>query len=56
MTGQEPPRIFRVRCKDGTEKDVSFIPLNLPSGDDMLTCEDITERRRTENSPSGQSV
>ncbi len=48
MTGQERPRIFTVRCKDGSEKDVSFIPLNLPSGDDMLTCEDITERRRTE--------
>ncbi|MGO9122763.1 MAG: ATP-binding protein [Desulfomonilaceae bacterium] len=48
MTGQDRPRIFTVRCKDGTQKTVSFIPLNLPSGDDMLTCEDITERRQAE--------
>ena len=48
MTGQERPRIFTVRCRDGTQKIVSFIPLNLPSGDDMLTCEDITERRQAE--------
>ena len=48
MTGQERPRIFTVRRKDGAEKTVSFIPLNLPSGHDMLTCEDITERRRAE--------
>ena len=56
MTGQERPRIFTVRCRDGTQKTVSFIPLNLPSGDDMLTCEDITERRGPRNWPSGLSV
>ncbi len=46
--GQAQPRIFTVRCRDGTEKIVSFIPLSLSSGEDMVTCEDITERRRTE--------
>ncbi len=47
-TGQVGPRIFTVRCRDGTEKIVSFIPFSLPSGEDMVTCEDITERRRAE--------
>ena len=30
------------------KKTVSFIALSLPSGEDMVTCEDITERRRAE--------
>ena len=47
-TGQVGPRIFTVRRRDGTEKIVSFIPFSLPSGEDMVTCEDITERRRAE--------
>ncbi|MGO9121024.1 MAG: PAS domain S-box protein [Desulfomonilaceae bacterium] len=47
-TGQVRPRIFTVRCRDGSEKAVSFIPLSLPSGEDMVTCEDVTERRRAE--------
>ncbi len=47
-TDQVRPRIFTVRCGDGSEKIVSFIPISLSSGKDMVTCEDITERRRTE--------
>ena len=47
-TGQIQPRIFTVKCSDGTEKIVSFILLGLSSGQDMVTCEDITERRQTE--------
>ncbi|HTY21504.1 MAG TPA: response regulator [Desulfomonilaceae bacterium] len=46
--GQVRPRIFTVTCRDGTEKIVSFIPLSLPSGEEMVTCEDITEKRRAE--------
>ncbi len=46
--GQVRPRIFTVTCGDGTEKIVSFIPLSLPSGEEMVTCEDITEKRRAE--------
>jgi len=46
--GQARPRIFTVKCKDETEKIVSFILLSLSSGEDMVTCEDITERQRTE--------
>ena len=47
--GQLQPRIFTVSCKDGTQKIVSFIPLSLlPSGEYVVTCEDITEKRRAE--------
>ena len=48
-TGQVLPRIFTVKCRDGTEKTVSFILLSLSSGEDMVTCEDITERRKAED-------
>ncbi len=47
--GQVQPRIFTVCCKDGTQKIVSFIPLSLlSSGEYVVTCEDITEKRRAE--------
>ena len=46
--GQPMPRIFTVRCRDGTEKIVNFIAVSLPLGESMMTCEDITERRRAE--------
>ena len=46
--GQMQPRIFTVRRRDETEKIISFILLSLSSGQDMVTCEDITERRQTE--------
>ncbi len=47
-TGQPRPRILTVMCRDGTEKIVSFIAVTLPLGETMMTCEDITERRRAE--------
>jgi len=40
---------LRSGVRDGTEKTVSFILLSLSSGEDMVTCEDITERRRAED-------
>ena len=47
--GPLQPRIFTVNCRDGTQKIVSFIPLSLsPSGEYVVTCEDITEKRRAE--------
>lgn len=45
---QLPPRVFEVRCKDGTIKAVDFRPVQLPSGEQLLTCEDVTERKRAE--------
>jgi PAS domain S-box-containing protein len=47
-TGQIRPRIFTVRCRDGTEKIANFVSVTLHSGESMMTCEDITERRRAE--------
>jgi PAS domain S-box-containing protein len=43
------PRIFTVTCKDGTEKIIKFIPVLLENGDNLMTCEDITDRKRSEN-------
>lgn len=39
---------FTVTCKDATEKIISFIMLRLLTGEYLMTCEDITERRKTE--------
>ena len=47
LTG-EGEWIFTVTCKDNTEKTVSFIVLRLPTGEYLMTCEDITERKKTE--------
>lgn len=46
--GQKVPRVFTVRCKDGTEKIVNFISVPLQSGETLMTCEDITELKRAE--------
>lgn len=46
---QPRPRIFTVTCKDGSRKIVHFRPVQLLSGDHLMTCEDITERRRAED-------
>lgn len=41
---EKRPRTYTVTCKDGTEKIISFIPLQLENGDNLMTCEDITEQ------------
>jgi len=40
--------IFKVTCKDNTQKVVSFITVSLPTGEYLLTLEDITERKKAE--------
>ena len=47
--GETRPRVFAVTCKDGTEKTIHFRPVKLDSGEDLMTCEDITERKRMED-------
>ncbi len=42
------PRVFPVRCKNGTEKIIHFRPVQLDTGDHVVTCEDVTELRRAE--------
>ena len=46
--GEHLPRIYNVACKDGTTKIVSFIPVHLGNGDNIMVCEDITERKKLE--------
>ena len=46
--GEKRPRTFTVTCKDGSEKIISFISVQLADGDHFTTCEDITERQRAE--------
>jgi PAS domain S-box-containing protein len=41
-------RVFTVRCKDGSHKIISFRPVKLRTGEDLMTCEDITDRTRSE--------
>ncbi|AFM27417.1 PAS domain S-box protein [Desulfomonile tiedjei] len=43
-TGEQRPRTFKVRCKDGTDKLIHFIPVQLSTGDQIVSCEDITYR------------
>ena len=47
--GIKRPRAFTVKCKDGTNKIINFIPVKLTTGETIMSCEDITERRRIED-------
>jgi PAS domain S-box-containing protein len=47
--GEKRPRIFTVRCKDGGYKIVKFVAVSLENGEDLLTCEDITEPKKAED-------
>ena len=42
------PEIFEVTCKDGSRKIVQFRPVKLGAGENLMTCEDITDRIRAE--------
>ena len=46
--GEKRPRTFKVTCKDGTEKIVNFIPVQLETGENLMACEDISDLKRTE--------
>ncbi len=46
--GETRPRVFSVITKDGIEKTIHFRPMKLVSGEDLMTCEDITDRKRAE--------
>ncbi len=50
--GEKRPRVFTVTCKDGSEKIISFIAVQLETGENLMTCEDITERERAEKALS----
>ncbi|MHC4455625.1 MAG: hybrid sensor histidine kinase/response regulator, partial [Planctomycetota bacterium] len=46
--GESRPRIFHVRCKDGTEKIINFRLVTMAEGDQFVIYEDITERKHLE--------
>ncbi len=46
--GEKRPEVFTVTCKDGNEKIINFIPVQLATGENLMACENITERRRAE--------
>lgn len=46
--GEIRPRVFSVVCKDGGIKIVHFRPFRLDSGEDLMTCEDITNLKKVQ--------
>jgi two-component system cell cycle sensor histidine kinase/response regulator CckA len=44
--GERPSRVFTVTCKDGTEKVIHFRPVKMAKHQNLITCEDITEREK----------
>ncbi|MBM4309024.1 MAG: PAS domain S-box protein, partial [Deltaproteobacteria bacterium] len=47
-SGEKRARIFTVTCKDGAQKIINFIPVQLETSENMMACEDITERKHAE--------
>ena len=47
-SGEKRPKTFVVTCKEGTEKIINFIPVQLETGENLIACEDITELKRAE--------
>jgi PAS domain S-box-containing protein len=43
------PRTFNVACKDGTEKIINFISVQLATAENLVTCEDVTQHRHAED-------
>ncbi len=46
--GELRRRVYSVTCKDGTRKTIDFRPVQLDSGDQLMTCEDISVRSKFE--------
>jgi PAS domain S-box-containing protein len=48
VIGEQRPRVFTVNCKGGEKKIVNFISVMLTTGENIVACEDITERKISE--------
>ena len=48
MPGEKRSRVFTADCKDGTKKIINFISVQLEKTEQLVACEDITERNRAE--------
>ncbi|KMY68509.1 hypothetical protein AAU61_02285 [Desulfocarbo indianensis] len=46
--GESRPRVYEVRCKDGTKKVVNFRPVSMANGDHLIFYEDMTEQKKLE--------
>ncbi len=46
--GEQRPRTFSVVCKGGDKKEILFRPVQLSTGQHLMTTEDITERSQAE--------
>ena len=46
--GETRPRTFRVTCNDGSEKEIFFRSVTLTDGRQLVTYENITQRKRAE--------
>ncbi|MGO9122993.1 MAG: PAS domain S-box protein [Desulfomonilaceae bacterium] len=46
--GETGSIVFTVTCKDGSQKIISFKPVKLGARENLMTCEDITDRKRAE--------
>ena len=47
--GEKRPRVFTITCKNKAKKIIKFVAVKLEDGDDLLTCEDITESKRSDD-------
>ncbi len=54
--GESRSRVFTATCKDGTAKVINFIPVRIGSGETLISCEDITERKSLEQRLRRMSV
>jgi PAS domain S-box-containing protein len=52
--GEKKPRTFRVTCKNGTEKIINFRAVLLEAGENIVTCEDITDRVKAQEELSDE--
>ena len=41
-------KIFRIHCRDGKDKDILFTAVFFPNGKELVTIDEITERKRSE--------
>ncbi|MCK9593368.1 MAG: PAS domain S-box protein [Methanoregula sp.] len=48
MSGQQRPETFTVRCKNGVDREIFFLPVTLSDNKQCIVYEDITERGAAE--------
>jgi diguanylate cyclase (GGDEF)-like protein len=54
--GEAKPEIYNVTCKNGTEKIINFISVQLFTGEILVSCEDFTERKKLEEQLHTMSI